>query len=176
MKIAYPIFCCFVFCSIPVLSLTFDLEDRNTYDTDKRLFHIERSKNKNIVCYDINQGIKGEPDDKAPLTVYWVNQEERPGQHDALNYIQQKMAFGYTVINKHNGVITIELNAIKKRELVIEWDGRKYLCRTEINKLSSVLSKIYVKTKDSNSLQVEYVDVYGYSPDTGALVSERIYH
>lgn len=166
-------------CSIFILFFPYvyltakDLPDE-TYHTVNRLFYIERSKNKNIVCYDLNPGVKGKPDDKNPLSVYWINREEHPGQQDALSYIQSKLAFGYAIIGKHSGVIAIELNAVKDRKLTIEWDGEKYFCQTNINKQPSALYKIYVKTKTSNSIQVEYVDIYGYNVNTGLLVTERI--
>jgi hypothetical protein len=44
----------------------------------------------------------------------------------------------------------------------------------EINKRPSMLTKIYVKTKTPNSLQVEYVDIQGIDLATRAFVTERI--
>ncbi len=146
------------------------------YPTSTRLFHIERSKNKNIVCYDLNPGLTGNPDDKEPVAVYWINREEHPGQRNTLSYVQRKMAFGYAIVDKNNGIITIEINALKKRKITIEQDTKTgYFCKTEIDLQPAVLQKIYVKTQASNSMQVEYVDVSGCSMATGLPVKERIY-
>ena len=159
---------------LPVFSTPPNLGDDNTYSTEARLFHIERSKNRNIVCYDLNTDATNILDEKSPMLVYWVNREEYPGKHGPLSYIQKKLAYGYTVIGKQNGVITIELNAVKGRKITIEQNNQRYSCRMEINKQPSTLSKVYVKTKTSNSLQVEYIDIQGCSLETGALVTERI--
>ena len=159
---------------LPVFSLSANPADDNTYSTEARLFHIERSKNRNIVCYDLHVDATGKPDEKSPMSVYWVNREEHPGKQGSLSYIQQKMAYGYTVTENQNGVIAIELNAVKGRKVTIEQSNQKYFCRMEINKQPSTLSKVYVKTKTSNSLQVEYIDVQGYNLETGVLVTERI--
>ncbi len=174
LKIVHTV--CFVLlcCCLPKISSASSPDEDDTYITKNRLFYIERSKNRNIVCYDLNQTTTGEPNEKTPLSVYWINREEHPGQQGTLSYIQQKMAFGYTVVEKRNGTITVELNAVKNRKITIEQNGREYFCQTEINKQPSTLLKIYVKTKANNSLQVEYVDIQGLNLATGTPVSERI--
>ncbi len=174
MKIAHTVCFVLIFYCLPGFSSTSSPDENDTYSTENRLFHIERSKNRNIVCYDLNVDAIGVPDEKMPLSVYWVNREEHPGQHGSLSYIQQKLAYGYTVIGKQNGVITIELNAVKNKKVTIEQNDQKYICQTEINKQPSALLKIYVKTKTSNSLQVEYVDIQGVNLATGTPVTERI--
>ena len=150
-------------------------EMNDSYIEDNRLFHIERSKNKNIVCYDINTDATGVPDEKKPLTVYWINREEHPGRRGELSYIQEKLAYGYTVKGKQNGVVAVELNAAKNRKITIERNEEKYFCRIEINNQPSVLQKICVKTKTNNSLQVEFVDIQGFDLATGASVTERFF-
>ena len=131
----------FFFCLMGLL-LASDLYKDDTYPNEKRLFHIERSKNKNIVCYDLNTDTTGVPNEKRPLSVYWINREEHPGRRGELSLIQEKLAYGYTVLGNQNGIITIELNATKNRKMTIERNGQKYFCRIEINKQPSVLQKI----------------------------------
>jgi hypothetical protein len=163
----------FFFC-LPGLLLASDLNNDNTYRTENRLFHIERSKNRNIVCYDLNMDATGKPDEKQPLSVYWINREEHPGKQEGLSYIQQQLAYGYTVAEKRNGAIVIGINAAKDRLITVEHDERSYFCRIEINRRPAVLTKIYIKTKTPNSLQVEYVEIEGLDMMTGAPVKERI--
>ena len=159
---------------LPAFSLVIDPGEDDTYNTETRMFHIERSKNRNIVCYDLNLDVMNSPDKESPLSVYWINREEHPGRHGDMSYIQKKLAYGYDVVGKQNGAITIVLNAVKNRKITIEQNKKKYICRMDINNKSSVLSKIYVKTRPSNSLQVEYVDIHGYNLETGVVVTERI--
>ena len=171
-KIAYIVV---FFIHFSCYSSGFSLEESDTYSTEKRLFHIERSKNKNIVCYDLNTDATGVLDEKKPLSVYWVNREEYPGRYGELNFIQEKFAYGYTVMGKQNGIVTIELNAAKNRKITVEHNEQKYFCRIKINNQPSVLQKIYIKTKANNSLQVEYVDIQGLDLVTGAPVTERFF-
>ena len=174
MKIVYIIGLILAHHCLPAFSMTPDPGEDDTYSTEARLFHIERSKNRNIVCYDLHADATDKPDEKSPMLVYWVNREEYPGKQGSLSYIQQKLAYGYTITGSQNGVITIELNAVKGRKITIEQNNQKYFCRIEINQQPSTLSKVYVKTKTSNSLQVEYIDIHGYNLETGVLITERI--
>ena len=173
-KMKYIVMCFFAcFVCVSGFSLIILPDEDNTYNTEKRLFHIERSKNKNIVCYDLNANTTDVLDEKKPLSVYWINREEHPGQYGKLSYIQEKLAYGYTVKGKQNGKITIELNAAKNREITIEHNGREYVCLIDINRQPSVLKMIYIKTKTGNSLQVEYVDIHGLDLAVGMPVKER---
>lgn len=61
-----------------VASFAADPEE-GTYPTVGRLFHIARSVNKNLVCYDVNLR-DGKLDTHDPLNVYWVNREKHPGK------------------------------------------------------------------------------------------------
>ncbi len=142
--------------------------------SDTRMFHIERSLNKNIVCYDFNLINNGTLNSKEPIHVYWINREEHPGQRSEIKYFQQP-AFGYKVTNVSNNVILVRLNAVKSRPISIEKDETmRYICKTSINGQTATLQKIYVKTRDTNPLQVEYVEISGIVSKTGAVVTERI--
>ncbi len=164
---------CFICTS--VIGLESELSPHETYATSNRLFHIERSVNKNIVCYDFNLSDGGALSQKEPIVVYWINREEKPGQRDKLNYVQWEMAFGYKVVSTGYHTASIRLNAFKDRAVIVDkTSDNQYICKIEIDHQLSVLRQIYVKTKTSNSLQVEYVELLGMNLETGMNVKERI--
>lgn len=145
----------------------------NTYPTKERLFHIERSKNKNMVCYDVNL-VDGRPDEKEPLNVYWINREEAPGEKKGLSGIQKRMAYGYKQISRDDNACQITLQAYPGRVLTLRLLDGKYVCTLEINGKQAILNRLYVKAKENNSLKVEYVELTGTSLDTQSPVSERV--
>ncbi|MDF9831590.1 DUF4833 domain-containing protein [Parabacteroides sp. PF5-6] len=145
----------------------------NTYPTKERLFHIERSKNKNMVCYDVNL-VDGRPDEKEPLNVYWINREESPGQKKGLSAIQKRMAYGYKQVSRDANTCQITLQAYPGRVLTLRLLHGKYVCTLEINGKQAVLNRLYVKAKENNSLKVEYVELTGTALDTQSPVSERV--
>ena len=160
-------------CCFPIFAAGINESD-DTYSTENRIFYIERSKNKNIVCYDFNIDNSGKLNAQEPISVYWINREEYPGKQGTLSFFQRKMAYGYSVVKQEYETIIIKLNAVKTKQLVIGKEGTSLFCRTDINNQLATITKIYVKTKDNNSMRVEYVDIYGYNLTTGDFITERI--
>ena len=145
--------------------------EENTYPTSERLFHIARSTNKNLVCYDVNLE-NGKLNTKTPLNVYWVNREERPGETNGLSYFQRKMAYGYKLVSEGDSEVT--LTAYSGKKLKICKQDSKYVCMTTIDNQPAILESLYVQTKSGSPLSVEYVELQGISTSTGAKVSERV--
>ena len=141
--------------------------------TDNRLFHIDRSKNSNIVCYDVN--ITDNKIDKAkPLNVYWANSED-VGHRKELTFIQNKLAYGYKTVSKNESYIEISLNAFPDKIIRIEQYNDMFRPTTSINNHIALLKKIYVKADTANSLKVEYIEITGEIIESGEIVSEKIY-
>ena len=147
--------------------------DEDTYPTAERLFHIARSTNKNLVCYDINLE-NGKLNTKSPLNVYWVNREERPGETNGLSYFQRKMAYGDKLVSTGDDSAEVTLSAYPAKVLTICWKDGEYICLATIDNQQAKLESLYVKTKPSNPLGVEYVELQGIATDTGTKVTERI--
>ena len=142
---------------------------------DNRLFRIERSKNKNIVCYDVNI-VDHKIDRASPLNVYWINNEERPGERDGLSYIQNKMAFGYKLISTNDQFVEISINACPERIIKIDRNDDVFRSTVSIQNRVARLTKIYVKTDANNSLKVEYVELTGEACESGEIVAEKIFN
>jgi len=145
----------------------------NIYLTENRLFHIERSKNRNLVCYDINL-IDGKLANKDPLSIYWVNREDNPGEKKGLTAIQKKLAYGYKLVSQDEHSCEVSLSAYSGRNITIKRLDNNYVCTIQINNEPAILTSLYVKAKESNSLSVEYVELRGTSIKTKLPVSERI--
>lgn len=158
---------------LPLFSLQADDHEGNTYETAERLFHIARSANKNLVCYDVNL-LNGKLDAKKPLNVYWVNREEHPGETNGLNYIQRKMAYGYKLISGNQNSCVCTLTAYPARKLTITQRGHEYVCLITINNQKAILQSLYVKANPRNPLSVEYVELRGISVDNKTLLTERV--
>lgn len=141
-----------------------------------RLFVIERSKNANVVCYDVNLDKRNRIDKERPIKVYWVNHTDRPGEISGLNYIQNKFAYGYASRSLVNGSFEVTLVAFSERKLYIEADAKGiYRGRIMINGKQAILRKIFVQAKPENSLKVAWVELYGQDAGSGQEISERIY-
>ncbi len=148
-------------------------------DADKpgtnRLFVIARSKNANLICYDLNYIAPGKLNPENPIHVYWLNQTDRPGTTDELSYIQSKLAYGYTANPAGANKWEISLVAFPQRKLMLEKNGDgNFQSRITISGHQAILKKIYVQADPENSLKVLWVDIYGLDIHTGKEVKERI--
>ena len=158
---------------LPFSSVLAENTDGNTYKTPERLFHIARSANRNLVCYDVNLS-NGKVDNKKPIKVYWVNREENPGEKNGLNYIQRKLAYGYKVQEHGLNLWKCSLTAYPKRNLILTKYKNRYVCMIDINHQKSILESLYVKANPKNPLKVEYVELRGVSISTHRHVTERV--
>lgn len=138
-----------------------------------RLFQIDRSKNRNIVCYDVN--LKNDRLNlEHPLEVYWIRHEEGGVRKD-LSFLQRKLAYGYKVVDRGQNEATVKLIAYDRQNLRICKLGTQWVALTTIKGQECILSAIYVKAKSTNSLSVEYVELRGKSVTGGMMVFERIF-
>lgn len=141
--------------------------------TDGRLFHIARSKNRNLVCYDVNLQ-DGKLNTQDPLHIYWLNREDAPGKTNGLTYIQRKLAYGYKLVSGGEDACEIALTAYPHRTITVCKQGDRYICQLPINGEPAVLTSLYVAAHPNNSLKVEYVVLYGMRMDTEEEINETI--
>lgn len=139
----------------------------------ERLFHISRSANRNIVCYDVHL-TNGQLDCNEPIHVYWHNNEDRPGMEDELSFIQRKMAYGYKVVSITPNEAQVQLTAYKHRIVTVFRHNNEWKCKVLINDTECLLTEIYVKANPHNSLKVEYVELHGISLADGSMLVEQI--
>jgi hypothetical protein len=143
-------------------------------DKVSHLFFIERSKNKNLVHYDIRLTRNSSLADIKPVNVYWVLEN---GRREELNPIERKYAYGIVHQEKlDQNKFKVILAGLKKLEIVVEKMNDSFKAMVSINGTESVLEKIYIKSEEKrNGLpKVLYIDLFGRTKETGLPISERI--
>ena len=143
-------------------------------DKVSHLFFIERSKNKNLVHYDIRLTRNSSLADIKPVNVYWVLEN---GRREELNPLERKYAYGIVHQEKlDQDKFKVILAGLKKLEIVVERMNDSFKAMVSINGTESVLEKIYIKSEEKrNGLpKVLYIDLFGRTKETGLPISERI--
>lgn len=136
-----------------------------------RLFYVSRNLNRNIIVYDLNMK-GGTVDYDDPLHVYWYNQENNPVTTNELNFIQRKMAYGYSVTKKGNNEVTVKLKAYNKREVRICKHNGKWVALATINGKECVLTEIYAHCPSKTSC--DYLELKGNAVSDGSIQKERV--
>ena len=146
---------------IPVESLS---KDRQV----QHLFKIERSKNANIVQYDVQMKADGRLDPKKPVVAYWVR-HAKEGQKEDLKWIERNFAYGFrTKYNGKTNTASMEMVAKINREInVLEVQG-EYRAETIIDGQSAYLEKIFIISKGKGaSTKMTSMELFGKDVKTG---------
>jgi len=143
----------------------------NSFAAGDRLFFISRNLNRNIIVYDV-QAPNGKLNVHEPIHVYWYNHEKNPVTTNELNFIQRKMAYGYTVTSKGNNEVKVKLKAWHKREVRICKKGNEWVALVTINGKECILTEIYAHCPTKTSC--DYMEIKGKAVADGSLQTEII--
>ena len=138
------------------------------------LFFIERSKNKNLVQYDIRLTENSTLPDLRPVNVYWILEN---GRHEELNPIEREYAYGIVHQEKlDQNKFKVILAGLKSLEIVVERMNDSFKAMVSINGRESILEKIYIKSKErpTGLPKILYIDLFGRTKETGLPIKERI--
>ncbi len=143
-------------------------------DQASHLFFIERSKNKNLVQYDIRLTKNSDPSDQRPVNVYWILEN---GRREELSPIEKKYAYGIARQEKlDKDKFKVMLAAFKGLEIIVEKLNDSFRAVVSIHGRESILQKIYIKSEEPQVglPRVLYVELFGRSKETGQPIKERI--
>jgi hypothetical protein len=138
-----------------------------------RLFHIEKSTNKNIVCYDANLNADGTINEKTPVSAYWLMNEE-DGRREALSWIERKKAFGYSFEKNDKGEFILTPNADEDWKLTVLLENGEPKAELPINGKTGVVKRVFLQVEQGMILpSVKAVELFGNCPVTGKEMYEK---
>ncbi len=138
------------------------------------LFFIERSKNGNVVQYDIRFSESNGLPDPRPINVYWILEN---GRREELNPIEREYAYGILRQEKlDNDKFKLVVAGLKGLEIIVERMNDSFKATLSISGNESILEKIYIKSEEklSGLPRILYIDLFGRTKGMGLPVKERI--
>lgn len=140
------------------------------------LFRIERSKNKNIVQYDIRPMEEWDPSGGGAVVVYWILEN---GEKCGLSAIEDKFAYGIDSQKRlGENQYEIVLAAFKERTITIKKTGSGYKAFTVIDGREGILESIYVESRErllGLPPSVLFIDLFGRDEQTDLPLAERVF-
>ncbi len=138
------------------------------------LFRIERNKNANVIVYEVVRRPDGSVDADEPVRASWI-MATRGGAREDLNLLERTLAYGFDVKPASPGPgWWLALKAKKERPVRIREEAGCLAAVATIGGKEGLLRRIYVKAGEGLIPSVEYADVYGVDPRTGAALHERV--
>ncbi len=143
-----------------------------------RLFYIQRTGNTNTIVYDANVTGNKDFQDGKPINIYWIRYADGGGTA-GLSYLQRTFAYGVKC-EKVAGTNDYDFHLVsyskKKLRLTFDTKGKPYAL-LEVNGKKMALQKVFVKIDKGTTFtltpKVEYVELYGKDPGTGAALYEK---
>lgn len=137
------------------------------------LFTIGRNKNANIVVYDASM-TSGALTASDPVTVYWIMKAQQ-GQRENLNVIERDKAYGFDVEpGEKPGTFSMTLKADKKKAITVLVRKGCPVALATIGGKPGILQRMFVQSKEELiEPKVEYIEIFGQDPATGASLYEK---
>lgn len=139
------------------------------------LFHIERSKNANIVQYDAQVGPDSKLHPSQPVLGYWVRLAEQ-GQVKEFSWLQKTFAYGFNVsLEPERESAELKMVADIARTVSVRRDGDAYKAFALIDGEPARLERIYVQSSGKGlATKVHFMDLFGTRVADGAERRERV--
>ena len=146
---------------IPMESLSKDTQMQH-------LFKIERSKNANIVQYDVQMKADGKLDPKKPVVAYWIR-HAKDGQKEDLSWVEKSFAYGFkTKYDAKMNTADIDMVAKINRQIKVSEVQGEYRAETTIDGQSAYLEKIFISSSGKGmSPEISYMELFGKDIQTG---------
>ncbi len=141
--------------AIPSKSFSKDLETRH-------VFRIERSKNANIVQYDVQLTPDGKIYSKEAVIAYWIRLA-KDGQRKELSSTQRRWAYGFkTKYDAKDNFAILEMRAKIGRKIKVYAVDGVYRGETRIEDQPAFIEKIYITTIEGGMLpKLQSIGLYG---------------
>lgn len=139
----------------------------------QHLFKLGRSKNANIVQYDVHLTSEGTLYPKEPVIAYWIRLAE-DGRRKELTSFQRRWYYGFKAkCDATSKCAIMELDRCKRKIKIYEAEG-VYRGEVRIDGQPAFLEKIFVTSIKRGLFGKGYVELYGKDIRTGDALYEKI--
>ena len=157
------------------VALCLPYEARSNDRQTQNLFKIERSKNDNIVQYDVQMKADGKLDPKEPVVAYWVRLA-KDGEVKDLKWVEKKFAYGFKArYDDKTNSATLDMVAKINRSISVYEVQGEYRAETAIDGQPAYLEKIYISSRGKGvSTEVVSIELFGKDKQTGEERYEKL--
>lgn len=148
------------------------------------LLTINRSRDTDIINYELNIDENGNIDSENPIHIYWLRQTQQ-NQKEALTWIQNRYAYGIKLVENTNIVENPNSNVVLKFKFVSynnailevrKHTNNSYKLYTVFNNQEMEVSNIYIQFNGGTFWVpiITEVKINGYKPYSNELISAVI--
>jgi len=151
-------------------------ENKEPYPGDYTLFHIERSRDADVVMYDVNLDSQGKLDSSNPISVYWKKISGH-GQPEPITMIQKKFGYGIKFKSITETVADFQLISYPDRTFQLRGSGNNtYRVYTISGDKEIELSSLYIQFEDNSFWfpTISRIELKGVDATFGEYLTETV--
>ena len=140
------------------------------------LFKIDRSRDPDVIMYDVNLNSLGELDKSNPINIYWIRNTEK-GIIKPLTGIQKKFGYGLKFISISENMADFQFVSYFDRVFKLrKTDNNQFKVFTISHNKKVEVQRLYVQFEDKSSWipNILNIELYGIDTDNGNPVYESI--
>lgn len=139
------------------------------------LFYIQRNYNLNTVVYEANRTHTGALNAAYPMNIFWIKYCE-DGKQEELNFIQNKLAFGYEAKQINDEAFEFCMVSYKEKPFYLGLDQNdKYRVCCRIAGKMAYLDNIYVFANEFGIFpRVQFIEFYGQEINSESCLYEKL--
>lgn len=139
------------------------------------LFKIERSRDTDVIHYEINLLENGSFNVADPIRIYWVKHTKN-GETGPLTKIQNNRAYGLKIIKSTSEKVKFQFVSFDQPMTLRKSENGNYRVFTQMNGLVVEVERIFVRFSGGSYWfpKIGQVEMYGIIPDAGEVVVEVI--
>ena len=142
------------------------------------MFYIQRNQNTNTVVYDVNLGEKDIININEPILINWIKFDRHGNQEtQELNYIQKKLAYGYTFNVISNDLIEFSFVSYEKMKFYLFKSlGKSFKVAAILDGVNTIIDRIYIYAEDLGVFpQVKYAEFFGRNQMTNKATYKKLF-
>ena len=149
-----------------------------SYDTteNNKLFKIDRSRDPDVIMYDVNLNSRGELDKSSPINIYWIKNTEK-GIIEPLTGIQKKFGYGLKFLSITDDMADFQFVSYIERVFKLrKTANKKFKVFTVLNNNEVEVRRLYIQFEDKSFWfpSISKIEIYGIDANNGDPVHESI--
>lgn len=134
------------------------------------LFKIERSRDADVVYYQINLNTAQKLNIDEPLDIFWIKHTDK-NQREPLTRIQRRWSYGIKYLSTSPESIVFQFRATGTRDFILQQteNNLQYKVYTQVNGKIMQFEKMYIHFGNDSFLNpaIDKIDLHVSDPDTG---------
>lgn len=148
-------------------------------NNETRLFVIERSRNSDIIYYDLNASDGGKLDTNKPISYYWTK-ESKGHFKEPLTRIQEDMGYGIRYIQseyQNNDILRFYFISMRNQVFSLKKDNQgRYSLFTSFGGKELIVKRLFIQFGNKSFWfpKISFVEIFASNPITGETFSRKI--